>query len=124
MAETNAYSKIVDKEADLAGLPESVRQAAAEEAKAAGHEGKWLFTTQKASFIPVLQYSENRELRKELLMAYANRGDNDNANDNKAVINKIMKLRVQRAQLLGFDTPAAFILTTQWPKHLRLCTTS
>jgi peptidyl-dipeptidase Dcp len=124
LAETNAYSKIVDKEADLAGLPESVRQAAAEEAKAAGHEGKWLFTTQKASFIPVLQYSEYRELRKELLMAYANRGDNDNANDNKAVINKIMKLRVQRAQLLGFDTPAAFILDNTMAKTLRLCTTS
>ena len=116
LAETNAYSKIVDKEADLAGLPESVRQAAAEEAKAAGHEGKWLFSTQKASFIPVLQYSENRELRKELLMAYANRGDNDNANDNKAVINKIMKLRIQRAQLLGFETPAAFILDNTMAK--------
>ena len=110
LAETNAFSKVVDKKEDLAGLPEGVIQAAAEAAKEAGKEGKWLFTTQKASFIPVLQYGENRELRKELLMAYTQRANNNNANDNKALINKIMKLRVQKAQLLGFETPAAFIL--------------
>lgn len=108
--ETNSYKKIIDKESDLAGLPESVRQAAAEAAKEAGKPGKWLFTTQKASFIPVLQYSDNRELRKELLMAYTTRGNHDNVNDNKAVINKIMKLRTQKAQLLGFATSADFIL--------------
>lgn len=108
--ETNSYKKIIDKESDLAGLPESVRQAAAEEAKAAGKPGKWIFTTQKASFIPVLQYSENRELRKELLMAYTTRANHDNASDNKSVINKIMKLRTQKAQLLGFATSADFIL--------------
>ena len=108
--ETNAYKKVLDKEADLAGLPESVRQAAAEAAKADKKEGKWLFTTQKASFIPVLQYSENRELRKELLMAYTTRANHNNAKDNKAVINKIMKLRTQKAQLLGFATSADFVL--------------
>ena len=108
--ETNSYKKFVTSEADLAGLPESVRQAAAEAAKEAGKSGEWLFTTQKASFIPVLQYSENRELRKELLLAYSTRANHDNAKDNKAVINKIMKLRTQKAQLLGFETSAAFIL--------------
>jgi len=108
--ETNAYQKIVENKTDLAGLPESVVEAAAASAKEAKKEGKWLFTTQKASFIPVLQYSQNRELRKELLMAYTKRANNGNKNDNKSVINKIMKLRVQKAQLLGFETPAAFIL--------------
>lgn len=108
--ETNAFQKVIDKETDLAGLPESVRQAAAEAAKEAKMDGKWLFTTQKASFIPVLQYSENRELRKELLMAYTTRANHDNDKDNKAVINTIMKLRTQKAQLLGFETSAAFIL--------------
>jgi len=108
--ETNSYKKIIDKESDLAGLPESVRQSAAEAAKEAGKPGKWLFTTQKASFVPVLQYSDNRELRKELLMAYTTRANHDNASDNKAVINKIMKLRTQKAQLLGFATSADFIL--------------
>jgi peptidyl-dipeptidase Dcp len=108
--ETNSFKKVIDKESDLAGLPESIRQAAAEAAKEAGMPGKWLFTTQKASFIPVLQYSDNRELRKELLMAYSTRANHDNANDNKATINKIMKLRTQKAQLLGFATSADFIL--------------
>ncbi|HJV77874.1 MAG TPA: M3 family metallopeptidase [Paludibacter sp.] len=108
--ETNSYQKVVDNEADLAGLPESVRQAAAETAKEAKKEGKWIFTTQKASFIPVLQYSENRELRKELLMAYSTRANHDNDKDNKAIINKIMKLRTQKAQLLGFTNSAEFIL--------------
>jgi peptidyl-dipeptidase Dcp len=108
--ETNSFKKVISNESDLAGLPESIRQAAAEAAKEAGMPGKWLFTTQKASFIPVLQYSDNRELRKELLMAYSTRANHDNSDDNKATINKIMKLRTQKAQLLGFATSADFIL--------------
>ena len=108
--ETNSYKKVVENEAELAGLPESVRQAAAETAKENNLEGKWVFTTQKASFIPVLQYSENRELRKELLTAYTTRANHDNEKDNKATIVKIMKLRTQKAHLLGFETSADFIL--------------
>lgn len=116
LAETNAYQKFVtDKEA-LKGLPESVVKAAAESAKAAGKEGEWLFTTSKTSFIPVLQYGENRELRKELLMAYVDRCNHGNAHDNKTVINQIMKLRVQKANLLGYETPANFILDNTMAK--------
>jgi len=110
LTETNTYKRIVDNEAELAGLPESVRQAAAEAAKETNQPGKWLFTTHKASFIPVLQYSENRQLRKDLLLAYSTRANHDNDKDNKVVINKIMKLRTQKAQLLGFATSADFIL--------------
>ena len=116
LAETNAYKKLITNESDLSGLPEGVRQAAADAAKEAGMEGKWVFTTQKASFIPVLQYSENRELRKELLMAYTQRANNNNKNDNKKVINKIIKLRIQKAKLLGFESPAAFILDNTMAK--------
>ena len=110
LAETNTYKKFVENEAELAGLPQSVRQTAFEAAKAAEQEGKWLFTTHKASFIPVLQYGENRELRKELLLAYSNLADNNNEFDNKANINAIMKLRVEKAQMLGYNSPAEFIL--------------
>jgi len=110
LAETNAYQKWVTDEKELAGLPENVKQSAAEAAKEAGREGQWLFTTKKASFIPVLQYSENRELRRELLTAYNKLADNNNANDNKPVINKIVKLRVQKAQLLGYPTWADYEL--------------
>lgn len=113
---TNAYQKWIENESELAGLPESVKQAAAEAAKAAGQEGKWLFTVQKSSFLPVLQYSDNRELRKELLMAYTSLANHDDSMDNKAVINKIMKLRVQQAQLFGFTTPAGFILDNTMAK--------
>lgn len=116
LAETNAFQKVIENKDDLAGLPESAIQSAAEEAKAAGMEGKWLFNTQKSSFIPVLQYSENRDLRKELLMAYTQRANQDNNNDNKETINTIMKLSVQRAQLLGFETPAHFILDNTMAK--------
>ena len=116
LAETNSYQKFVTKKEDLKGLPQGVIDAAADEAKAAKKEGQWLFTTQKSSFIPVLQYSENRELRKELLMAYTTRCNHDNKNDNKAVINTIMKLRVKKAHLLGFPTPAAFILDNTMAK--------
>lgn len=110
LAETNAYQKWITDEKELVGLPENVKQSAAEAAKEAGREGQWLFTTKKASFIPVLQYSENRELRRELLTAYNKRADNGNKNDNKPVINKIVKLRVQKAQLLGYPTWADYEL--------------
>lgn len=116
LAENNAYQRFVTDEAELAGLPEGVKQAAAEAAKEAGQEGKWLFTTSKASFMPVLQYGENRQLRKDLLLAWANRGDNGNTNDNKETIKKVMQLRIQRANLLGFKTAAHFILEDKMAK--------
>jgi peptidyl-dipeptidase Dcp len=116
LAETNAYKKFVTDKEDLKGLPESVIQAAAEAAKDEGKDGQWLFTVSKTSFIPVLQYGENRELRKELLLAYANRCNNDNEFDNKEIISEIMKLRVKKANLLGFESPAAYILDNTMAK--------
>ncbi len=110
VAETNAYQLFITDEAELAGLPESAKAAAKEEAIAAGREDAWLFTPKRTSFTPVLQYCENRELRRELLMAYTTRGNHNNANDNKAVINKTMALRVEKAQMFGYDCPADYIL--------------
>ena len=110
VAETNAYQLFITDEAQLAGLPESAKAAAKEEAVAAGREDAWLFTPKRTSFTPVLQYCENRELRKELLMAYTTRGNHDNENDNKEIIIKTMQLRVEKAQLFGYDNPADYIL--------------
>ena len=110
LAETNAYQKFVTDSADLEGLPAGVIQAAAEEAEKVGHKGEWLFTPHRTSFTPVLQYAKNRELRRELLMAYTTRGNHGNDNDNKAVIAQIMKLRVEKAHLFGYQTPAQYIL--------------
>jgi peptidyl-dipeptidase Dcp len=117
LAETNAYQKWIDNEQELDGLPQDVKNAAAEEAAAAGQPGKWLFTTQKSSFIPVLQYCTNRQLRKELLIAYTMRGNNNNEYDNKSVINQTVRLRVEKAKMFGFDNPADMILETSMAKN-------
>ena len=119
LAETNAYQKWIDNEQDLDGLPQDVKNAAAEESAAAGQPGKWLFTTQKSSFIPVLQYCKNRELRRELLIAYTMRGNNNNDNDNKSVINQTVRLRVEKAKMFGFDNPADMILETSMAKNAK-----
>ena len=110
VAETNAYQLFITDEAELKGLPESAKAAAKEEAVAAGRPEAWLFTPKRTSFTPVLQYCENRELRKELLMAYTTRGNHDNESDNKDIIVKTMQLRVEKAQLFGYTNPADYIL--------------
>ena len=110
LAETNNYKMVVEKKEDLAGLPESVVAGAAEEAAAAGMAGKWIFTLQKPSWIPFLTYAENRELREKLYKAMYNRSNNNNDYDNKGVINTIVNLRLQKANILGFESWAAFVL--------------
>ena len=119
VAETNsdAVKRFVKDEAQLKGLPESAKAAAAEEAEAAGHPGEWLFTPKRTSFTPVLQYCENRELRKQLLMDYTTRANHDNENDNKAVIIREMELRIEKAKLFGYDNPADYILADCMAKN-------
>ena len=111
VAETNAYQLFVTDETELEGLPESAKIAAKEEAVAAGRPDAWLFSPKRTSFTPVLQYCKNRNLRRELLMAYTTRCNHDNEYDNKAVINKTMHLRVEKAHLFGYDCPADYILS-------------
>ena len=110
VAETNSCRRFVTSEEELKGLPESAKAAAAEEAAAAGHPGEWMFSPKRTSFTPVLQYCENRELRKQLLMDYTTRANHDNQNDNKAVIIREMQLRIERANLFGYNNPADYIL--------------
>ena len=115
LAETNAFELIITNEKDLAGLPQSSINAAREAAQAAGKEG-YLFTLHKPSWIPFLQYADNRELRKQMYLGYINRGDNNNDNDNKEVIARILKLRQQKAQLFGYETFAEFQLEDKMAK--------
>lgn len=115
--ENNAYQLLIEKETDLAGLPEWVKTSAAEEAKAAGKEGQWLFTLQNSSRLPFLQYADNRDLRKNIYEAYVNRGNNGNANDNKDALKKIISLRLEKANLLGFDTYSNFVLDENMAKN-------
>lgn len=108
--ELNAYELVVDKAEDLAGLPEELKTAAANEAKAKGKEGKWVFTLQNPSIMPFLQYADNRELRKQIWEAYQMRGNNGNDQDNKETLVKIANLRLEKAKLLGYSSHAAYVL--------------
>ncbi len=114
--ETNNYKLVVENEDDLAGLTKGQIDAAAKAAKDNGQEGKWVFTTQNASIFPFLQNSSNRALREELFKAYINRGDNGNEFDNNENIKKIASLRLKRAQLLGYENHASFILEENMAK--------
>ena len=116
LKETNAYRLVIDKPVDLAGLPAAVVSAAAEAAKAAGLEGKWVFTLHAPSIWPFLQYAENRELRKQILTAYTRRCDQNNDSDNKVLIARIATLRAEKARLLGYKTWADFGLENTMAK--------
>ncbi len=117
LAETNKNFKlVVDNEADLKGLPAEVIAAAADLAKTGNLAGKWVFTLQKPSMLPFLQYAENRSLREKLYHGYLNRGNNANANDNKEVLSKLVKLRDQKAKLFGFNSWAAYVVDVNMAK--------
>ncbi|HMT67147.1 MAG TPA: M3 family metallopeptidase [Bacteroidales bacterium] len=116
LEETNIFRLFIDDEADLKGLPESVIAGAADEAKSAGMEGKWVFTTRKPSMIPFLQYADNRDMRKKLYDAYLNRGNNGNENDNNKILADIVRIRAERAKLLGYRTHADIVLETRMAK--------
>jgi peptidyl-dipeptidase Dcp len=116
LAETNSFKLVLDNKADLAGLPENVITTAAEEANTDGLNGKWVFTLQKNSWIPFLTYSTRRDLREKLYRGYFMRCDNNNQYDNKQVILDIMKDRIALANLLGYKTPAGYILSDKMAK--------
>ena len=116
LAETNAFKIVIENKADLAGLPASVVDMAAETAKQSGLEGKWVFTIQVPSMTPFLTYSDRRDLREKLHRAYFMKGDNDNEFDNKEIAKKIADLRRQRAEILGYANHAAFVLENNMAK--------
>ena len=116
LTETNDYELIIDNKDDLAGLPQELIDAAAEEAKNKGKEGKWIFTLSNASVMPFLQYADNRELRQTIWDAYQLRGNNNNKNDNKENVLKIAQLRMQKAQLLGYKNHAEYVLEESMAK--------
>ncbi len=117
LAETDAYKLIIENESDLAGLSESLIVTAAKKAeKDSTLKGKWVFGLDNPSVMPFLQQSEKRELRKEILNAYLNRCNNNNEQDNKEVIKKLIDLRLQKAKLLGFENFAQYQLEDRMAK--------
>ena len=117
MAETNGFKLIIDNKEDLAGLPQSIVQMGADDAKSMNMEGKWVYTTKKPSMLPFLTYAKNRNLREKIYNAYLNRGNNNNENDNKKVIAQIVRLRLERSNLLGYKTYADYGLETTMAKN-------
>ena len=109
LADTQAFSLHIEKEEDLSGLPPSVIEMAAEEASRRDKKG-WVFTLDYPSYIPFMTYAENRELRKKLSIAFGQRGFQMNSQNNTDLILELVKLRKERAQLLGYPSHAAFIL--------------
>ena len=108
LAETNDFKLELDGK-DCKELPKAVRDAA----KVDGKEDKYLFTLHKPSLIPFLTYSQNRELREKIYKAYLNRGNNENKHDNKAIINDMIRLRIEKANLLGYKSYADYVTSEQ-----------
>ncbi|MCH7783874.1 MAG: M3 family metallopeptidase [Bacteroidetes bacterium] len=109
LAETNAYELHITDEKDLSGLPEGLRELAAQTAREKEREG-WVFTLDHPSYIPFMTYSDSRKLRKKMLLAFGSRGFQKNKYNNQKNILEITSLRHQRAQLLGYETHAHFVL--------------
>ena len=113
----NKYELWIEEEKDLAGLPDSSINMAKEEAKQKGQSNKWLFTLQYPSMGPFLNYAKNRELRKELFLAYGGLCNNDEFNNNE-IVKEIVQLKHKRANLLGFDTFADYVLEDRMAQNI------
>lgn len=116
LKETNKAIVVVDNQADLAGLPEAVIEAAAKTAKDKNMEGKWVFTVQKSSMIPLLTYAKNPKLREQILTAYISRGDHNDSLDNKENLKRMVNLRLEKAKLMGYPNYAAYVLEDNMAK--------
>jgi peptidyl-dipeptidase Dcp len=116
LADEADYVLVLEKESDLAGLPDSVRSAAASAAEQRGHKGQWAILNTRSSMDPFLTYSDRRDLREKVWRTYYSRGDNGDAKDNKAIIAEIVKLRDERAKLLGYATHAHWRLENTMAK--------
>ena len=112
LAETNAFTLELAL-SDLDGLPTSARDAAREQAKAMGKEGKFIFTLQKPSMLPLLTYAQNRTLREQIYRAYLSRGNNGNEYDNNQIVADMARLRYEKARLLGYDSYAHYVTSNE-----------
>ena len=116
LADEESYTLVIDNEADLAGLPDNLRDAAAGAAAAKGQKGKWLFTNTRSSMEPFITYASRRDLRERGWRMWTMRGDNPGAHDNKPLIAEILQLRAERAKLLGFASHAHWALDNNMAK--------
>jgi Zn-dependent oligopeptidase len=115
LAETNRYELLISELSDLDGLPEGAIEAAKQLAEEKDKKG-WLITLDNPSYIPFMTYAKNRVLRKELALAFGQKGFKNDNLDNQEIVLKIAQLRYQRAQLLGYLTHAHFVLEERMAK--------
>ena len=115
LEDSNAFSLHISDEKELSGLPQSALAMAKEMAKSKSLEG-WLFTLDYPSYVPFMTYADNRELRKKMSLAFGKRGFQSNDHNNEEIIQSIVQLRYKRAQLLGYDSHAAFVLEERMAK--------
>ena len=116
LAEEDGESIVLKSEAELAGLPQSVRDAAAAAAVTKKQPGAWVITNTRSSIDPFLTYSDRRELREKAWRMFVNRGDNGDEHDNNTIITDILQLRAERAKLLGYPTHAHWRLENSMAK--------
>jgi peptidyl-dipeptidase Dcp len=116
LADEKAYRLVLEGEADLAGLPPFLREAAARAAEDSGLTGRHVITLSRSSIEPFLQFSQRRDLRQQAFMAWTSRGDTGGPTDNKAIISEMVALRAERAKLLGYETFADFKLADTMAK--------
>ena len=112
LAENNNYALVLDGD-QLDGLPAGVRDLAREKAESMGKSGKYVFTLHKPSMLPFVTYSSERRLREELYPAYLNRCNHDDEYDNKQLINDFIRLRTEKAHLLGYPSYAAYVVADE-----------
>lgn len=117
LVETADFKLVIDNEEQLAGLPESFKNSAKRGDDDKNYPGKWVFGLENPSVIPFLQHSENRELREQILNAYLNRCNNQNEYDNNKVVEQLVVLRLQRANLLGYNDFAQYQLESRMAKQ-------
>jgi len=117
LAETNKFKMFISTPEDISGLPESLLAAAKEAAERDGRPGKFLFTLHNPSIMPFLHYANNRELRRLILEGYLNRGNNNCEHDNKEIIKTIVRLRQEKARLLGYTNHAEYVLEQNMAKN-------
>lgn len=116
LGDTNAFELFIEDEAILAGLPESLVESAKKAAEKKGKEDQWLFGLQNSNVMPILDYAKNRDLREKIFVAYKNRGNNDNEFNNSKLAVEMANLRLEKANLLGYETYADFGLENTMAK--------
>ncbi|MEM6735838.1 MAG: M3 family metallopeptidase [Bacteroidota bacterium] len=110
LAETNDYELIVENKADLSGLPKDVVERASRLSKERGHKGKWVFTLQAPSYVPFMEYADNRALREKMFRAFMSKCFKNDEKDNQKIVLKIIRLKAELASILGYPTFSHYVL--------------